>query len=168
MTMNMNIEGIKIIAQKRNNTYGYATTGMLLNYFGGSSIDEDYLLEKDPFNEKGITFMELLEIYKKYLKGYDASLIREDKESTLEIIKQSLRENLSLQALYLTDNVLGNNEPVLHYAVLTKYDEKKMPSLLPTHMVFARRLAKMNFSMLYRLETSSCRNLSKKPCRAMP
>ena len=76
----MLIDGIEIVKQKRNNTCGYVTAGMLLNYFQDSSINEDYLLENDPFDEKGITFLKLLEIYKKYLEGYDASLIREDKD----------------------------------------------------------------------------------------
>ena len=40
----MLINGIEIVKQKRNNTCGYVTAGMLLNYFQGSSIDEDYLL----------------------------------------------------------------------------------------------------------------------------
>jgi len=119
----MLIDGIKIVKQKRNNTCGYATAGMLLNYFQGSVIDEDYLFESGPFDEKGITFLKLLEIYKKYLKGYDASLVREDKENTLKIIKQNLNEKIPLQVLHLTENLLGNKEPVLHYAVLIGYDE---------------------------------------------
>jgi len=121
----MKIEGIKIAAQKRNNTCGYATAGMLLNFLDGSSVDEDFLFENEPFDEKGITFTKLLDVYKKYLKGYDASLIYKDKDGTLEFIKQSLRDNLPVQILYLTENLLGGNEPVLHYAVLMGYDEEK-------------------------------------------
>jgi len=121
----MLIDGIKIVKQKRNNSCGYATAGMLLNYFQGSNIDEDYLLENEPLDEKGITFSKLLEIYKKYLEGYDASLIREDKEGTLRIIKRNLSQNIPFQVLYLTENLLGNKEPVLHYAVLTGYNEDK-------------------------------------------
>ena len=97
----MFIDGIKIEKQKRNNTCGYVTAGMILNYFQGANINEDYLLENEPFDEKGITFSKLLEIYKKYLEGYDASLIREDKEGTLQIIKQSLSQNIPFQVLYL-------------------------------------------------------------------
>jgi len=100
----MLIDGIKIVKQKRNNTCGYATAGMLLSYFQVSNIDEDYLLEHDPFDEKGITFSKLLEIYKKYLEGYEASLIREDKDGTMQIIKQSLSQNTPFQVLYLTEN----------------------------------------------------------------
>lgn len=121
----MNIDGIKIVTQKRNNTCGYASCAMLLNYFQEQNIDEEFLLENEPFDEKGITFFKLLEIYKKYLKGYDASLIREDKEVTLRIIKESIQNNTPLQVLHLTENLLGNKEPVLHYAVLTGYDEEK-------------------------------------------
>jgi ABC-type bacteriocin/lantibiotic exporter with double-glycine peptidase domain len=120
----MNIEKIKIAKQKKNNTCGYATAGMLINFLEGSGIDEDYLVENEPFDEKGITFMKLLEIYQKYLKTHDAIFIRENREGTLEQIKQSLRNNLPLQVMYLTENLLGNNELVLHYAVLTGYDEE--------------------------------------------
>jgi len=68
----MVIDEIKIVKQKRNNTCGYATASMILNFLQGSNIDEDYLFENEPFDEKGITFLKLLEIYKKYLKGYNA------------------------------------------------------------------------------------------------
>ena len=123
--INMNIDGIKIVTQKRNNTCGYASGAMLLNFFQKSNIDEDFLLENDPIDEKGITFFKLLDIYKKYLKGYNASLVREDKEGTLRIIRESLQDNIPLQVLHLTENLLGNNESVLHYAVLTGFDEEK-------------------------------------------
>ena len=53
----MLIDDIEIVKQKRNNTCGYVTAGMLLNYFQSSSINEDDLLENDPFDEKGITFL---------------------------------------------------------------------------------------------------------------
>ena len=33
--------------------------------------------------------------------------------------------SIPLQVLHLTENLLGNNEPVLHYAVLTGFDEAK-------------------------------------------
>jgi hypothetical protein len=84
-----------------------------------------YNVFNELFDEKGITFHKLLEIYKKYLQGYDASLIREDKDSTLQIIKQQLSQNIPFQVLYLTENLLGNKEPVLHYAILIGYDEEK-------------------------------------------
>ena len=141
----MLIDGIEIVKQKRNNTCGYVTAGMLLNYFQGSSINEDYLLENDPFDEKGITFLKLLEIYKKYLEGYDASLIREDKEGTLKIIKQSLSENIPLHVLHLTENLLGNKEPVLHYAVLIGYDEEKDIFTLADPYGFTKTIGKDDF-----------------------
>jgi|GEM_PF-1856341 len=141
----MNIDGIKIVTQKRNNTCGYATAGMLLNYLEGTSIDEDFLFENELFDEKGITFIKLLEVYGKYLKGYDASLIREDKDGTLELIKRSLRDNLPLQILHLTENLLGSNEPVLHYAVLTGYDEEKEVFTLADTYGFTKTLGKDEF-----------------------
>jgi len=141
----MLIDGIKIVKQKRNNTCGYVTAGMLLNYFQGSKIDEDYLLENDPFDEKGITFFKLLEIYKKYLKGYDAELIKEDKDGTLKIIKQSLKDNIPFQVLHLTENLLDNKEPVLHYAVLIGYDEEKEIFTLADPYGFTKTLSKDDF-----------------------
>jgi len=141
----MLINNIEIVKQKRNNTCGYVTAGMILNYLQGSKIDEDYLLEKEPFDEKGITFLKLLEVYKKYLEGYNAVLIREDKENTLKIIKQSLSENLPLQVLHLTENLLGNKEPVLHYAVLIGYDEEKEIFTLADPYGFNKEINKDDF-----------------------
>jgi len=141
----MLIDGIKIVKQKRNNTCGYATAGMLMDYFQGSAIDEDYLFENEPFDEKGITFSKLLEIYKKYLEGYEASLIREDKDGTLRIIKQSLSQNIPFQVLHLTENLLGNKEPVLHYAVLVGYDEDKEIITLADPYGFKKTLGKDDF-----------------------
>jgi predicted double-glycine peptidase len=103
---------IKIVKQKRNSTCGYVTASMLLKFFQGSNIDENYLLENELFDENGITFLKLLYIYKKYPKGYDASFIREDKTSTLEILKQNLQENIPLQILHLTEILFGNIEMV--------------------------------------------------------
>jgi len=141
----MLIDGIKIVKQKRNNTCGYATAAMLLSYFQGSDIDEDYLFENEPFDEKGITFLKLLEIYKKYLEGYGASLIREDKDGTLQIIKQSLSQNIPFHVLYLTENLLGNKEPVLHYAVLIGYDEEKEIFTLADPYGFNKSVGKDDF-----------------------
>jgi len=56
MEKNMLVDGNKITKQKRNNTCGYATAGMLLTYFQGSNLDEDYLFVNEIFDEKGITF----------------------------------------------------------------------------------------------------------------
>jgi len=45
----MLIDGIKIVKQKQNNTCGYATAGMILNYFQGSnSFIIFYLLFEKP------------------------------------------------------------------------------------------------------------------------
>jgi len=141
----MLIDGIKIAKQKQNNTCGYAAADMIMNYFQKSNIDEDYLLENEPFDEKGITFSKLLEIYKKYLEGYDASLIREDKDGTLQIIKQNLNQKIPLQILHLTENLLGNKEPVLHYAVLIGYDEEKEIFTLADPYGFNKAIAKDDF-----------------------
>ena len=141
----MQIDGIKIVKQKRGNTCGYVSAGMILNFLEGSNIDEDYLLENDPFDEKGITFFKLLEIYRKYLKGYDAALIREDKEGTLKAIQQSLLENIPLHILHLTENLLGNKEPVLHYAVLIGYDEEKEVFTLADPYGFNKTIDKDDF-----------------------
>ena len=141
----MLIDGIKIVKQKRNNTCGYTTAGMLLDYFQGANIDEDYLFENEPLDEKGITFPKLLEIYKKYLEGYDASLIREDKDGTLQIIKQSLSQNIPFQVLHLTENLMGNKEPVLHYAVLIGYDEEKEIFTLADPYGFNKTIGKDDF-----------------------
>ena len=142
---NMLVDGIKIVKQKRNNTCGYAAAGMILNYLQGSNIDEDYLLKNDPFDEKGITFSKLLEIYKKYLERYDASLVKEDKEGTLRIIKQNLKQNIPFQVLHLTENLLGNKEPVLHYAVLIGYDEEKEEFSLADPYGFNKTIGKDDF-----------------------
>jgi len=137
--------GIKIEKQKRNNTCGYATAGMIISFLEGADINEDFLFENEPFDEKGIVFTKLLEVYKKYLKNYDASLIHEDKERTLEIIRQSLSENIPLQVLHLTENLLGNKEPVLHYAVLIGYDEQKEEFTLADPYGFNKTLGKEEF-----------------------
>ena len=142
---NMLIDGIKIEKQKRNNTCGYAAAGMIINYLQSSNIDEDYLFENDPFDQKGITFSGLLVIYKKYLEGYDASLIREDKEGTLKIIKQSLKQNIPFQVLHLTENLFDNKKPVLHYAVLIGYDEGKEEFTLADPYGFNKKIGKDDF-----------------------
>jgi ABC-type bacteriocin/lantibiotic exporter with double-glycine peptidase domain len=141
----VNIEGIEIVKQKKGNTCGYATAGMLLNYLEGLAIDEDFLCENEPFDEKGIVFTKLLEIYRKYLKNHDATLIREDKDGTWEIIKQSLCDNLPLQVLHLTENLLGKSEPVLHYAILTGYDEDEETFTLADPYGFYKTMGKDEF-----------------------
>ncbi len=141
----MNIDGIEIVTQKKSNTCGYATAGMLLAYLEGLRMDEDFLCEHEPFDEKGIVFTKLLEIYCKYLKEHDAMLIHEDKDTTLEIIKQSLSDKLPLQVLHLTENLLGQSEPVLHYAILTGYDEEKEDFTLADTYGFYKSMGKEDF-----------------------
>jgi len=92
-----------------------------------------------------MTFSNLLEIYKKYLKGYDASLIREDKDDTLQIIKQDLCNDIPFHVLHLTENLLGNKEPVLHYAVLISYDEEKNVFTLADPYGFNKTIGKDDF-----------------------
>lgn len=104
------IENFNLIKQKRNNTCGYATASMILAYLEEQSIDEDYLVDEEPFDERGITFLKLIEIYKKYLKIYKAEIIQEDMDKTLNIIKNSLHNKIPLHILYLTGNELGNNK----------------------------------------------------------
>ena len=149
----MLIDGITVVKQKSGNTCGYVSAGMILNFLEDSGIDEDYLLEYDPFDEKGITFVKLLDIYRKYLKGYDAALLREDKAGTLKAIQQSLRENIPLQILHLTEDLLGNKEPVLHYAVLTGYDEEKEIFTIADPYGFVKTMGKDDF-----FDTVSFRN----------
>jgi predicted double-glycine peptidase len=53
----MTINNFNLAKQKRNNTCGYATAGMILSFLEGQNIDEDYLLENEPFDAIGITFL---------------------------------------------------------------------------------------------------------------
>lgn len=121
----MVIENFDLVKQKRNNTCGYATAGMVITFLEGQSIDEDYLVENEPFDAIGITFMKLIEIYKKYLKKYKAEIVYGDREKMLEIIKSSLKADIPLHIQYLTDNLMGQKEPVLHYSALIGYNEEQ-------------------------------------------
>lgn len=120
----MMINDFKLINQKRNNTCGYATAAMIISYLNNKEINEDFLLENEPFDEKGITFSKLSDVYKKHLKEYKAEIIYGDKEKTISIIKESIKENIPLHILYLTKNVMGNGENVLHYSAVIGFDEK--------------------------------------------
>jgi hypothetical protein len=120
----MLIENFGTVKQKRNNTCGYATAGMILTFLEGqSSINEDYLIENDPFDAIGITFKKLMEVYQKYLKKYKAEIVYGDREKMLEIIKSSLKDNIPLHIQYLTENLMGQKELVLHYSALIGYNE---------------------------------------------
>lgn len=118
----MIINNFNLVKQKRNNTCGYATAGMILSFLEGQNIDEDYLLENDPFDAIGITFVKLMEVYKKYLKKYKAEIVYGDKERMLEVIKTSLESDTPLHIQYLTANLLGKKEPILHYSALIGYN----------------------------------------------
>jgi hypothetical protein len=96
---------------------------MILSFLEGQKIDEDYLIENEPFDSFGITFMKLMDVYRKYLKKYKAEIIYGDIGKMLEVIKNSLQSNIPLHILYLTENMLGNKEPVLHYSALIGYDD---------------------------------------------
>jgi len=119
----MFIEKFNLLKQKRNNTCGYATASMILTFLEGQNIDEDFLTENEPFNAIGITFQKLMEVYKKYLKKYKAEIVYGDRDEILQIIKSSLISNIPLHILYLTDDLIEQKGPVLHYSALIGYNE---------------------------------------------
>jgi len=121
----MIINNFNIVKQKRNNTCGYATVEMILSFLKGQKINEDYLVENEPSGAFGITFMKVMEVYKKYLKNYKAEIIYGDREVMLELIKNSLNSNIPLHIQYLTENLLGIKEMVLHYGALIGYDDEE-------------------------------------------
>jgi hypothetical protein len=119
----MLLDDFKLVKQKRGNTCGYASAEMIISYLGGADVSEDFLVENEPFGETGITFPKLLEVYKKYLPGYEAAIVYGSEDKMREIITSSLQDNTPLHILYLTENLMGGGEPVLHYAALIGYDE---------------------------------------------
>lgn len=119
----MLINNFNLVKQKRSNTCVFATAGMILSFLEDQNIDEDVLFENEPFGELGITFIKLLDIYKKYLKKYKAEIVYGDNEKMTEVIKNSLRDNIPLHIQYLTDNLMGDGKPVLHYSALIGYDD---------------------------------------------
>jgi hypothetical protein len=121
----MIIKNFNLERQKRNNTCGYATAAMIINYLEGQSTDEDYLVENEPFDAIGITFTKLMEVYKKYLKRFKAEIVYGDREKMLDVIKCSLNNNIPFHILYLTENLMGQKEPVLHYSAMIGYDEEQ-------------------------------------------
>ncbi len=119
----MLISNFSLVKQKSNNTCGYATAGMILSFLEGHKTDEDFLLENEPFDAPGITFRKLMDVYCKYLKKYKAEIVYGDIEKISEVIKNSLQSNIPLHILYLTDNLMGDGKPVLHYSALIGYDD---------------------------------------------
>jgi len=119
----MIISNISLIKQKKNNTCGYATAGMILSFLEGRDIDEAYLEKNEPFDGSGITFRKLMEVYGKYLKKYKAESVYGDIKRMQAVINNSLQSGIPLHILYLTENLMGNGEPVLHYSALIGYDD---------------------------------------------
>lgn len=119
----MIINNFHLVKQKKNNTCGYTTAGMILSFLEGQTIDEDYLLEKEPLDLTGITFLKLMDIYKKYLRRYQAEIVYGNNDKMVELIGNSLRSNLPLHIQYLTEDLMGDKEPVLHYAALIGYND---------------------------------------------
>lgn len=119
----MIINNFKLVQQKRGNTCGYATAGMIMSFLEGQNIDEDNLLENEPFDAIGITFIKLMDVYRKYLKKYKAEIVYGDIEKMLEVIKNRLQSSMPLHIQYLTDNLMGDGKPVLHYSALIGFDD---------------------------------------------
>lgn len=118
----MLISNFNLVKQKRNNTCGYATAGMIMSFLEGQKTDEDDLLENEPFDELGITFLKLMDVYRKYLKKHKAEIVYGDIEKMSEIIKNSIQSNIPLHIQYLTDDLMDNGKPVLHYSALIGYN----------------------------------------------
>ncbi len=121
----MLIDHFELVQQKRKNTCGYAAATMVLSFLEGQPIDEDYLFENEPLDSLGITFTKLMEVYKKYLKKYKAEIVYGDIGKMSEVIKASMQAKMPLQIQYLTANLLGDGQPVLHYAVLIGYNDSE-------------------------------------------
>lgn len=121
----MIISNFKIVKQKKGNTCGYATAEMMMSFLEAQNIDEDYLLENEPFDAMGITFLKLMDVYKKYLKKYKAEIVYGDVEKISEIIKNSLESNIPLHIQYLTNNLMGDGKPILHYSALIGFNDEE-------------------------------------------
>lgn len=120
----MIIKNFNLVKQKRNNTCGYATISMILNFLENQNISEDYLFENEPFDSTGITIFKVIEVYKKYLKSHTVDIISGESDEILNIVRRKLESNLPFHILYLTENLMGQKEPALHYSALIGYDEK--------------------------------------------
>ncbi len=123
--LHMLISNFNLVKQKRNNTCGYATAQMILSYLEGQTINEDILFEKEPFDSIGITFLKLIDVYRKYLTAHNAEIVYGDIEKMSEVIRNSLQSNLPLQFQYLTNDSMGDGKPILHYSALIGYDDEE-------------------------------------------
>jgi predicted double-glycine peptidase len=141
----MVISNFNLVKQKKNNTCGYATAGMMLSFLEGQNIDEDYLLVNEPFDVIGITFLKLMDVYRKYLKKYKAEIVYGDIEKMSQVIKNSLQSNIPLHIQYLTDDLMGDGKPVLHYSALIGYDDAEDTFLLADPYGNIRNLKKQEF-----------------------
>jgi ABC-type bacteriocin/lantibiotic exporter with double-glycine peptidase domain len=121
----MRLSDFRLVKQKRENACGYATAGMIISYLDGKNISEDFLFENEPFGAEGITFSKLLEVYKKYLAGYQAELVYGSEEKMRSIIGASLQDNIPFHILYLTENLMGGRELVLHHSALIGFDDNE-------------------------------------------
>lgn len=141
----MQLDDFVLVKQKRGNTCGYATAGMILSYLNGNNFDEDFLLEREPFGEAGIPFPKLLEVYQKYLSGYKAEIVFGKEEKMLEIIGTSLRNNIPLHILYLTENRMGGGELTLHHSALIGYDSAEKRVTIADPYGYIRVLEEKDF-----------------------
>lgn len=119
----MLINNFNLVKQKRSDTCGYATAAMIMSFLEGINIDEDYLLENDPLDSMGITFLKLMDVYRKYPKKYKPEIVYGDLEKISAVIKDSLLCNIPLHFQYLTANLMGDGKPILHYSALIGFDD---------------------------------------------
>lgn len=141
----MIISNFNLAKQKRNNTCGYTTAGMIMSFLEGQNIDEDILLESEPIDAIGITFLKVMDVYKKYLKKYKAEIIYGDIEKMSEVIKNSLQANIPLHIQYLTDNLMGDGKPVLHYSALIGFDDEEETYTIGDPYGSVKKLKKEDF-----------------------
>lgn len=121
----MRLNDFRLVKQKRANSCGYATASMIISYLNGKNISEDFLFENEPLGAEGMTFSKLLEVYKKYLIGYQAELVYGSEEKMRSIISTSLQDNIPFHILYLTENLMRGKELVLHHSALIGFDDNE-------------------------------------------
>lgn len=141
----MILNNFELLTQKRNNTCGYATASMIISFLEEGEIDEDYLFENEPFDERGITFSKLIEVYTKYLIKFKAEIAQEDIEDTHQLIIESLIAELPIHILHLTPNKLGQNEPVLHYSAVIGYDDLQNKYIVADPYGSIKEIGKIEF-----------------------